>query len=356
MYSRVAAMSHRSDEKSAQGEYYKPEDAHGRAEPGGRKDLLAQGAVLKSCPDDDQTSTSNKSKVLRIPPRRLALCGGGIRGVAHVGVLKTLQRHGLLGCVKEMIGISAGSLFSLLWVLGYSLADIERLSLDFDFTILRTIEPESIFNFPFTYGLDNGENLEKLIHSILRQKGFGPDTTFSELARARPVGLRCFATELQTSKVREFSAAATPGAKVCMALRASMSLPFLYTPVKDPDSEVLLVDGGLLNNMPMIFLNEGELAETWGVFFIKGAIPVAKPLDDVMKLIQYVYDSGTFMRSKIFVEMHKERIICIPTDEYNTFNFGETREARMRLIGSAEEKTEEFLFTGIRSVRRFSAA
>jgi hypothetical protein len=45
--------------------------------------------------------------------------------------MKGLADAGMLTCVKEMIGISAGSLFSLLWVLGYTLEELERLSIEF---------------------------------------------------------------------------------------------------------------------------------------------------------------------------------------------------------------------------------
>jgi NTE family protein len=274
--------------------------------------------------------------------------------------MKALAEKGLLSCVKEIIGISSGSLFSLMWVLGYSLTDIERLALEFDFGVLRNIEPEAVLEFPFTFGLDTGEKLEKLILSILRQKGFGADTTFAELSRKCAVGLRCFATELQTSRVREFSMGATPHAKVCMALRASMSLPFLFTPVKEVDSEILLVDGGLLHNLPMAFLDEEEICETWGVIFMGKGEGTGKgkpePLTDIMQMMKYLYDGCTLMRNKTFVEKYKERVICIPTHENSAYNFEQTREIRQELIEISYKATVEFLFTGIKYGRRFSAS
>jgi NTE family protein len=57
--------------------------------------------------------------------------------------------------------------------------------------------------------------------------------------------------------VKEMSYEKTPDMSVAKAIRASMSLPILYTPVKDGDS--LLVDGGLLHNLPLAFLKEEEI-------------------------------------------------------------------------------------------------
>jgi len=272
--------------------------------------------------------------------------------------MKALQEAGMLSCIKEMIGISAGSLFCLLWVLGYTIEELERLSLLFDFRLLRNIEPESIFMFPETYGLDSGESLEKLIVSILRQKGFPATATFADLAKRCPIALKCYASELQTSRVREFSTSLTPTTEVRLAIRASMSLPFLYTPVKDPESDALLMDGGLLNNLPMVFLQEHHIYETWGVLFKTSVKEVAQPVKDVMEVLKYVYDGATLMRSSFFLEKYGDRVICIPTDDYSALNFDESHESRRQLIELARKTTVEFLYSGGRPnpVRRFSAS
>ena len=341
--------------------YCKLEGEHDRAEHDDHINLSVPNEVpvLSAVPllsGKKATSTKPSYKVPRIPPRRLALCGGGVRGVGHVGVMKALKEAGLLSCVKEMIGVSAGSLVCLLWVLGYSLEETERLALEFDFKILGKIEPESAFMFPITFGLDSGENLERLIVSILRQKGFEADATFADLHKKCPITLRCYATELQTRKIREFGTFKSPQTPVRIAIRASMSLPILYTPVKDSHSEALLIDGGVLNNLPMVFLNEKEVNETWGVMFIMRPSETAKPVNSLTELFKFLWDGMTFMRSSIFIDRYKERVILIPTDEFSGINFEETKEARSRLIEKSRLATETFLW-GMRTGqgRRFSA-
>ena len=360
-------MSHTRDDKSAQEVYYKPEGEHGRAECDDHTNLLAlsEAPVLHPLVSlHHQTASiqaikkTNTQLTRRIPPRRMALCGGGVRGIAHVGVMKALEEAGLLIHIKEVIGISAGAFFSLLWILDYTVAQIEQLSLELDFTKLRNIQPETVLSFPLTFGLDDGQGIEKLIGSVLKQKGLSPEATFEQVAVKYPKHLRCFATELQTSKVREFSTVKTPKTSVKFAIRASMSLPLFYTPVKEESTGALLMDGALLNNLPLVFLNEYEIRETWGVLFaIEQGTKIA-PVDDIMELIRYIYDSSKVMKSVPYIDKFSDRLILIPTNEFSALNFEEPREERKKLIDRAHDLTKKFIYSYSKSstpLRRFSA-
>lgn len=289
--------------------------------------------------------------MLRIPPRRLAFCGGGIRCVAHVGVLKALNEEGLLSCVKEMIGVSAGALFALLYVLGYSIDQIEDLALNFDFRILGDINPEDLLLFSVSLGLNSGDILDKLVASILHQKGFDKDITFAELATKTRIGFRCYSTELQTSTIKEMSSASTPDMLVRTAVRASMSLPIMYSPV--PCGATLLVDGGLLHNLPLVFLNEAEIADSWGVLFVSLNKKV-QSIDSVVDFFKYVYDGVILMRNLPCIEKYKERLIIIESDDFSSLNFGESKGARAQFIGAAEKATKTFLNKRTRPRRRVS--
>jgi predicted acylesterase/phospholipase RssA len=273
--------------------------------------------------------------------------------VAHVGVLKTLHSAGLLKCVKEVIGVSAGALFALLYALDYSIQQIEELSINFDFRILGDINPEELFMFPMTFGLNSGDMLEKLVASILFQKGFSKDTTFAELSRRSSVSFRCYAAELQTSTVKEMSAKRTPSMLVKTAVRASMSMPIMYSPVKDGDS--LLVDGGLLHNMPMVFLTEEEIQDTWGILFINEEAKT-HVIDSVVNFFQYIYDGSVMMRNLPFIKKYKERLILVGSDSFDSLNYGESKENRKAFIKKAEEAGWKFLTAAARPRRRFSAS
>lgn len=338
-------MLHRPDDKSAQGECCTPSGERSPSECDDRINLSAVSEELQSSVSVPcSTSTTRKRVPLaRVPPRRLALCGGGIRCIAHIGVFRALFKAGILPCVKEVVGVSGGSLFGLLFVLGYKISEIEKLALELDFTILNTFEPETAFNFPFTYGLNSGQGLEKLVGSILRAKGYSTDLTFRQLAsQCSRVSFRCYATELQTLRLREFSARRTPDASVLFAVRASMALPFIYTPVVDPVSKHFLCDGGLLHNLPVVFLTPEEQAETWSVYFDSVQTKEEK-VENAFDYFQYIYTATTYMKTKPWVKRFAHQMIQVPIQLHTALDFGVTKEDRQILMDTAARATDTFL-------------
>jgi predicted acylesterase/phospholipase RssA len=356
-YSRIVGMSHIPYDKSAPKEYCKPEGGHGRAEPDAHINPSGQDVGLVLCPDvysKDQTSSVKhvtKNIHRQIPPRRLAFCGGGVRCVAHIGVLKALKANGLLTCVKEVTGISAGAFFALLYVLEYTIEQMERLGTEMDFSTLGTIDPEDILLFPLTFGLNSGEAIERLIASILKQKGFSPDVTMGQLPG---IGFRCYATELQTTKIKELSAKSTPNMKVITAVRASMSFPLMFSPVKDGDS--LLVDGGLLHNLPLVFLTEHEIQETLCVFFVVEPRVFAEPVEEVLDFVKYMYEAAIDMRNRPYLKKYREQLILIDTGDCNGLDFSESSTSRTKLIEKGFITTEKFLYHRRQPGRRFSVS
>lgn len=348
-------MSNTPSDKSAPTAYCTPEGARSRAVSGDHTDLSALSAGPVSSRSSVTSTTKGPPRVSRIPPRRIALCGGGILGIAHVGFLKAMEEEGMLVHVREYIGISAGALTALFLVLGYTIKQVEEIATNFQFSSLRNISPENILNFPFTFGLDGGELLESFIESILHQKGFAPDTTFEELYVKCPIHLRCFATELQTCRVRQFSTTVTPKVTVRFALRASMSLPFIYTPVQEPGG-ALLIDGGILNNLPLVFMTPAEVAETVCVFFTHG-YSALETVTSWQNMLQMVYDSMVVMKSSPFIKKFQDRLICVPVHIHKCLDFDMPVESKKALIQHTYEITRKFLFTpSHKPARRFSAS
>jgi predicted acylesterase/phospholipase RssA len=271
--------------------------------------------------------------------------------------MKAFYEHGIFNHIREVIGISAGAFIGLLWVLEYTIPQIENLALEFDFTVLRNFEPESVLSFPLTFGLDDGSKIDKLIASVLKQKGFAPDATFEQVFTKYSMHFRCYTTELQTSKVREFSTFKSPKTSVKFAIRASMALPFFYTPIKDPKSNLLFVDGAVLHNLPLAFLKEDEIRETWGVLFTITPCETAEPIEDIMQVVRYIYDCSTVMKTAPYMERFGDRVICIPTGDFGTLQLGKTREERAELIQRAYRITKKFMYSLSKPRhRRFSAS
>lgn len=155
----------------------------------------------------------------------LALGGGGVRGGAHIGLLKVLDRAGI--AVGPIAGTSAGGIVGGLYAAGLSAVRIERL--------LLSCSPEALLE-PDASGWSL-LSTRRFIDLIRRRVD---DARVEDL----PHPFAAVAVDLRSS--REVRLTAGPLAE---AMQATMAVPGLLCPVDDGDC--LLVDGGVLNNVPV---------------------------------------------------------------------------------------------------------
>ena len=106
----------------------------------------------------------------------VALSGGGLKGLAHIGALKALEELGLK--IDYLSGTSSGSIFATFYAMGYSVDEIKKRTLE-NYKILTKIEKKPIFKAGYTYltsgvakisGLTDGENIENLVKNISKDK------------------------------------------------------------------------------------------------------------------------------------------------------------------------------------------
>lgn len=292
-----------------------------------------------------------------IPPKRLIFSGGGIRVISYLGVLKVLQERNLLNSIREFCGVSAGTLVSLMLALGYSLQVIERFCFEYDFSNVHSIDPENILEIFENYGIDDGTNLQKLIYKILYHKGFGPTATFEDLENSgRVKGVRFWAADIQNLKPIEFSYKSTPKIQIVTAMCASMSIPLYFIPVRHPDTQTLLCDGGVFDNYPISYLTEEEAEETLGICFEYEKIPVE--INDISSFIKML-SSGYYIPSyRKLIEKYIEKTIIIPCAEQSSVDFAITLDDRLTLVSKGKKAAEDFFSKGanISHIRRHSVS
>jgi len=164
----------------------------------------------------------------------LALGGGGAKGIAHIGVLKVFEEYGIK--FSAIAGTSAGSLIAAGHALGLSSDEFIRRSKDF-----VTKKFTRISNFRvFSDSLIKDGDINDAIKDIV-----GENTTEADLK----IPFLATAIDLESGK----EIVLTKG-KLWEIVRASSALPFIFSPVFL--DEHYLVDGGLLNNVPVDHLRE----------------------------------------------------------------------------------------------------
>jgi NTE family protein len=180
----------------------------------------------------------------------LVLMGGGARGLAHVGVLRHLEKKGLVPDVIS--GTSMGALVGGLFAAGLSGAKLTKMidGLGLEDAAAKARHP-GLFKRPhnlFEYllladtknrfiskiGVDKEDAIEAYLKSCVG------DVRIEDL----PIKFLCNAVDLVSGREILF----TRG-KLARALRASMSLPLVFTPVRM--GRMLLLDGGVLNSAPV---------------------------------------------------------------------------------------------------------
>lgn len=157
----------------------------------------------------------------------LALGSGGLKGLAHIGIIKTLEKNKIE--ISHIAGTSMGALVGAYYALYKDISGLEETALGSKWDkFLSLVSPS------FKQGLVKGEKVEKLLDLWFGDKEF-KDTK---------IPLRIIATDLVTGKEVIFSKG-----KISAAVRASVSIPTFFQPVKN--STQLLVDGGLCQPVPV---------------------------------------------------------------------------------------------------------
>lgn len=189
------------------------------------------------------------------PKIGLVLGGGGAKGAAEVGVLKVIEQAGIP--IDYIAGSSVGAIVGGLYAAGYSADELDTLFQTQEWLSLLTDrkaefsnEPYMtqdgvtyIFGFPVMdrnssgFGMMRGGRIEQVLDSMVSVRGC------AEFENLR-IPFRCVAADMRTAKEVVLSKGI-----LASAIRASMAIPGIYKPVNKGD--YLLVDGGLLNNLPV---------------------------------------------------------------------------------------------------------
>lgn len=244
------------------------------------------------------------------PKVGVVLAGGGAKGAAHVGVLKYLEEQGIP--IDYIAGTSMGSIIGGLYALGYSPDEIDKIIKDVDWSVLMSNSVPRIYesydvkkmndtylvSLPFSTkgiqdqyeaderkvieeerladeghivnqerssdflrslpgGLIEGNNIANLFNNL--SVGYQDSIDFKKL----PVPYACVATNLVDG-----SQVVLESGRIAYAMRSSMAIPMVFAPTQY--NNMLLVDGGMVNNFPTDICRDMGADYIIGVELTKG--------------------------------------------------------------------------------------
>jgi len=203
------------------------------------------------------------SKHHHCPKVGLALGGGGIRGIAHIGVLKALARHQIP--IDFIAGTSAGSIVGALYAAGIELRMIEKAAKEL--SMFKVVLPTLSMK-----GLNDSEIIHRTLSSYLHGKTFSQlNKPFAVIAMELRTGTECVLTSGDVSK----------------AVQASCSFPVLYTPTEINGE--YYIDGGFVDNVPVRPLKEMGAEYIIAVDVIPEVI-LNEKLEDIISIVNRAQD------------------------------------------------------------------
>lgn len=295
---------------------------------------------------DNETKNETIIKNPTINIKRLIFEGGGVKGIAIVGVLKKLEELNILNNVTEFAGSSAGAFMALLLTLNYNSDTIRRILLKTNFNLFLK-NSFGFFRdgirFLRYFGINKTSYMERVIKQlILLKTDDKPEITFKQLFDLTGKELLITGTNLSTPGVTEyFHRTTTPDMPVYLATLISMSFPIVFVPIIYNNN--YYVDGGMLENYPFdsfykLWLENNERNKNTHVM-IDTAIDTT--VDSVSK------------SKSITTLIHEEKEHIIPIYSYNDY-LNETLGIRMDTPSEISEfKNKKILNKNINNIQDF---
>ena len=266
-----------------------------------------------------------------IPSRKkvgVVLSGGGAKGMAHIGVLKVLEKAGIP--VDVITGTSMGSIIGGLYAIGYNANSLDSVVRKQDWSYVITDKEDlrnqslSDRNKQYTYvfstglsfskknkssegGIIKGKNLAELFGQLCT--GYTDSLDFSKDLK---IPFACVATNIIDNSEVDFHSGRLP-----QAMRASMAIPAAFAPVRLGDK--VLVDGGLKNNYPADIAREMGADIIIGVT-VQGEAKTADDIKGTLGILSQIVDvncKNKVEENLAITDLHLQ----VNTSGYNTASF-----------------------------------
>lgn len=206
-------------------------------------------------------------KKINRPRIGLALSGGGARGFAQIGVFQAFEEHQIP--IDIIVGTSMGSIVGGLYASGYTPGQLKEISMTINWNEIMSDAPprsnlfigqkdeqgRAILKIRFKgltpvipQALSAGQKLTSILTSLTLRSNYQVSSNFDQLK----IPFRAIACDLITGQKAVLSSG-----NLAEAMKASSAIPLLIAPVAYDTT--LLVDGGLINNIPVDEVREFDV-------------------------------------------------------------------------------------------------
>ena len=180
----------------------------------------------------------------------LALAGGGVKGAAHIGVIKALEDNNIT--IYAIGGTSIGSIVAALYAMGYSTEKMLEIFHFFAKEIMKANPKHVVNNVRKTrkilgYGLLSGESIEIAVKECAKSKNI-KNITDIKMPLVIPTVDILDSKEYVFTNAKKVQENHLNSISIETAVRASCSYPVIFEPCEYEGHQ--FVDGGILDNLP----------------------------------------------------------------------------------------------------------
>jgi NTE family protein len=209
---------------------------------------------------DTPTMTKTKTAITN-----LVFEGGGAKGSAYAGCIEVLDSLGGYKAVSRVAGTSAGAITASLLACGAGSKGLSEAVYKTDFNSFIADKGGKVggsARIPSHYGMHTGDGLVSALKENFQRFAGNSDLSFAQLETlvandpTRFKSLSVVASNLNQQRPQVFDAHNNPALPIWQAVRASLSIPLIFEPMKiDGD---YYVDGGLVANYPIDLYDEAQ--------------------------------------------------------------------------------------------------
>ena len=268
--------------------------------------------------------------------------GGAIRGAAHVGVLRALERLGIE--LSTIAGSSVGALVAALYAVGYTPNELADVFLSVNFELFRDIS----LGFNNKFALSKGEVFLEWLRDLIERKYYG-DAYLK--GQCRPVSFKdldknliIISTNMKDFTCKEFSSFETPDFEVALAVRISCCMPGLMRAVTLKDD--LLVDGDLMKGKPMWSLSKNIQRSPDRILEIRLEGSFAGSDQSPIEYVNGMYSCITYSETSFIKSIYGNRdrfdYLVINTGNVVVVDFNYPPEKRQSIIDDGYRQTMEY--------------
>lgn len=216
----------------------------------------------------------------------IVLSGGGMGAISYIGCFKYFDEHKeLKKHIKNILGVSSGAIFSLFFIFDFTYAETLSFLDKLKSVNMSIMNIKSILKLNKAFGFDNGDKLMDIVKVIYDLKNIDHDITFQEIAKKFGRNLIVATANISKGNMFYFCVDNTPEVRVIDAVKASSSIPFIFTPFIY--NEEFHVDAFIYDNFPITYFKE-SIDHTIGLNLVSEKTPIT----GIISFIQNIFNSS----------------------------------------------------------------